>query len=230
MPEASKNLVFVGNNVRASELSASLPEKNVLFGFAFSAGHREKDRVVSIDFRKIMIGPLKSAPFNKDLIRKIFADTGYQVIYQPNMEDYLLCHAAFVVPVVFACYKTEGNLKKLRHENDYLNQVLDATIEGYRAVEKAGHEILPQSDKNYEGKKYHRTCFLFLKLMCGTVLGKICVSDHAMNAVDEMSALNEDLKAFFNENGAEYPIWKRLEEDAFLQYKSGKPHEENRTP
>ena len=28
--------------------------------------------------------------------------------------------------------------------------------------------------------------------MCETSLGKICASDHAMNATDEMSALNED--------------------------------------
>ena len=42
--------------------------------------------------------------------------------------------------------------------------------------------------------------------MCATSLGKICASDHAMNAVDEMSALNQDLKAFFEENGAAYPV------------------------
>lgn len=49
--------------------------------------------------------------------------------------------------------------------------------------------------------------------MCATSLGKICVSDHAMNATGEMSALNRDLKQFFDETGAEYPVWKSLEED-----------------
>lgn len=34
-----------------------------------------------------------------------------------------------------------------------------------------------------------------------------------MNAVDEMSALNWDLKRFFDENGAEYPVWKELEKE-----------------
>lgn len=54
----------------------------------------------------------------------------------------------------------------------------------------------------------------FFKLMCATSLGKICASDHAMNAVDEMSALNQDLKAFFEENGAAYPAWRELEQEA----------------
>ena len=28
-----------------------------------------------------------------------------------------------------------------------------------------------------------------------------------------MSALNRDLKEFFDENGAQYPVWKELEKD-----------------
>ena len=43
--------------------------------------------------------------------------------------------------------------------------------------------------------------------------GSLCASDHAMNAVDEMSALNRDLKAFFDENGAKYSVWQELEQE-----------------
>ena len=32
-----------------------------------------------------------------------------------------------------------------------------------------------------------------------------------MNAINEMSALNRDLKRFFDENGAVYPVWHGLE-------------------
>ena len=48
----TKNIVFVGNDLRASALSASLPEKNVMFAFASSAGHREREYVASIDLKK----------------------------------------------------------------------------------------------------------------------------------------------------------------------------------
>lgn len=107
----TKNIVFVGNNVRAKELAASLPEKNVLFAFSLSAGHRESDRVVSIDLKKITIGQLVGEPSNEQLIGRIFEGTKYKVVYEPNIGDYLLCHAAFVLPAAFACYKTDGNLK-----------------------------------------------------------------------------------------------------------------------
>ena len=209
----TKNIVFVGNNVRAKEIAALLPEKNVLFAFALSAGHREKDHVASVDLKKITIGQLLTAPAQEALIRQIFDGTKYKVVYEPNMEDYLLCHAAFVLPAAFACYKTDGNLKKLKGNTAYLNRLIDANIEGYRAIFNAGHEILPKADKDFESAEYRKTCLRFFKLMCATSLGKICASDHAMNAVDEMSALNRDLKHFFDENGAEYPIWKELEKE-----------------
>ena len=210
----TKNIVFVGNNVRPRALVAALPGKNVLFAFALSAGHRESDRVVSIDLKRITVGQLSGAASHAELIGEIFRGTKYKVVYEPNMEDYLLCHAAFVMPAAFACYKTDGNLKKLRGNTTYLNRLIDANIEGYRAIKNAGHEILPKADADFESKKYRKTCLQFFKLMCATSLGKLCASDHAMNAIDEMSALNRDIKRFFDENGADYPVWQELEAEA----------------
>ena len=208
-----KNIIFVGNNVRAAETAALLPEKNVMFAFTSAAGHRESDRVASADLRKITIGPLGGAPSQEALVGEIFGGTRYKVEYEPNIGDYLLCHAAFVVPAAFACYKTDGDLKKLKGNTAYLNRLIDANIEGYRAIRSAGHEILPKGDKDFEGAAYRKTCLRFFKLMCATSLGKICASDHAMNAVEEMSALGRDLERFFAENGAEYPVWKALEKE-----------------
>lgn len=211
---ATKNIVFVGNDVRAAEVAALLPEKNVMFAFVSAAGHRERDRVVSVDLRKITIGQLRGAPSNEALIGQIFAGTKYKIAYESNMEDYLLCHAAFVLPAAFACYKSDGDLKRLKGDTAYLNRLIDANIEGYRAIRNAGHAILPKEDADFEGAAYRKTCLRFFKLICATSLGKICVSDHAMNAVEEMSALNRDLKRFFDENGAAYPVWQALEKEA----------------
>ena len=210
----AETIVFVGNNVRAGALAASLPEKNVLFAFASSAGHREPDRVCSIDLKKITIGPCRGERSEEALIKEIFVGTKYKVVYEPHMEDYLLCHAAFVLPAAFACYKTDGDLKKLKGNTAYLSRLIDANIEGYRAIRSAGYEILPKSDAEFESDAYRRTCLRFFKFLCATSLGKLCVSDHAMNAADEMGALDRDLKRFFDETGAAYPVWRELEAEA----------------
>lgn len=210
----SKNIVLVGNNVRAREYAGLLPGKNVLFAFGMSAGHREADRIVGIDMKKITIGQLRDAPSNEDLIHVVFDGTGYKVVYEPNMEDYLLCHAAFVLPAALACYHADGDLRRLKRDRAYLNLLIDANIEGYRAIEKGGHAILPEADQSYESASYRRLCYAFYRLMCATPLGRICASDHAMNAVDEMSALNRDMKAYFEKVEAPYEAWKQVEKTA----------------
>ncbi len=212
---SSKNIVFVGNNLSPEALVEKLPGKNVLFGFSMAAGHREKDRVASISLHKITIGQLKNVRSNEQLIREIFAGTKVKATYQPNMGDYLLCHAAFVTPVAFACYYTDGDLKRIKKNKAYLNQIIDANIEGYSAIENAGHEILPDPDKNYHSRRYRRMCYTVYKIMCATVIGKICASDHALNATEEMSALNEGLKKFFDAHRAVCPNYRKLEKDAW---------------
>lgn len=162
----TKNIVFVGNNVRAAELAASLSEKNVMFAFTSAAGHRENDRVASVDLKKITVGTLSGAPSCEEFIGQIFEKTKYKVTYEPNMGDYLLCHAAFVLPAAFACYKTDGDLKKLKGNTEYLERMIDANIEGYRAIRNAGHEILPSSDAEFEGAAYRKTCLRFFRLVC----------------------------------------------------------------
>ena len=111
------------------------------------------------------MGQIASAPSNEALIGRIFEGTKYKVAYEPNMGDYLLCHAAFVLPAAFACYKTDGDLKKLKGNTAYLSRMIDANIEGYRAIRSAGHTILPKEDREFEGDAYHKTVMRFFKLM-----------------------------------------------------------------
>lgn len=210
----SKNIVFVGNNLAVRECEEKLKGKNVMFAFSLAAGHREKDRVVSFTMKKITIGQRKESPSNEKLIESIFGDTKIKAVYEPNMEDYLLCHAAFVVPVGFACYYCMGDLKKIKNDKVYLNRIIDANIDGYRAIEKAGHQILPASDQDYNSRKYRRLCYAVYKIMCSTRIGKICASDHAMNAAEEMLALDNGLKKFFEETGAHVPAYLKLEKEA----------------
>ena len=210
----SENIALIGNDPCAPAYREKLKGKNVLFGFYMAAGHREPDRVVSISLKKITIGQLRDDPANEDLIRRIFDGTKIKAIYEPNMEDYLLCHAAFVMPIGFACYHSDGDLKKISRDKVYLHRIIDANIEGYQAIESAGHEILPASDKDYHSEKYRKLCYRVYRIMCSTVIGKICASDHAMNAVEEMAAVNEGLKRFFDAHQASYPTYRELEADA----------------
>jgi 2-dehydropantoate 2-reductase len=209
----SQNIIFVGNNLSVKNIILRLPEKRVMFAFASSAGHRENDKVVSVDLKRITIGEIKGSTPDKALIESIFKGTKYKIIYEPNMEDWLLCHAAAVIPAAFACYYTDGDLKKVKKDKEYLIKLVDAVIEGYSAIKSAGHSLLPKSEESFQTKKFKRVNYRLYKLLAATFMGKICVSDHAMNAVDEMGKLALDLQKFMDECGVAYPVWAELKQN-----------------
>lgn len=54
------------------------------------------------------------------------------------MNDYLKTHACAVLPLVFASYKVNGNLKLLTQDKEYSILIMDAIIEGYNIHKKTG--------------------------------------------------------------------------------------------
>ena len=210
---ASRNIVFVGNNLKTDELTSALSEKTVLFAFAMSAGHREKDYIRSVSLNKITVGNTKGTSSQENFIRNVFSGTNFKVVYESNMTDWLICHAASVIPIAFACYYANGDIKKLRRDKVYVNRIMDATIAAYTVLEDNGHEIMPDSDKDFRNPKFKKKYLPFYQFIFATKLGKLCTSDHAMNAVDEMSALNRDFKTYIGQYGDIPKQWTDLERD-----------------
>ena len=208
----SKTVIFIGNNLMTDELMAELPDKTVMFGFASSAGHREKDHIRSVTLNRLTIGA-KDEASGKSIVDKVFCNTILKISYEQNMTDWLLCHAAAVIPIAFACYYTQGDLRKIKRDKDYLRRVMDATLAAYRVLEENGHELLPDTEKEYRDPRYRKKYLPFYQIICATKLGKLCTSDHAMNAVDEMSALNNDFKNYLLRYGDVPQVWLDLERD-----------------
>ena len=73
------------------------------------------------------------------------------------------------VLLAFACYQTDGDLKKLRGNTAYLSRMLDANIGGYRAIRNAGHAILPKEDADFEGAACRRICRSVYHISAGSV-------------------------------------------------------------
>jgi len=209
----SELLIFNGNNPTATVLASQFPDKTVLFSFAEVGGNRDGDKVNSFNLHKMTIGGLTKRIEDQNLIRDIFGNTKIRTVYEPNMGDYLISHAAFVVPVCFACYHTDGNLKKIKNDKEYIHRIIDANIECYRAIEKLGHSVLPESDQAYNTPKWRRTVHLFYRFMASCSLGKLVASDHALSAVEEMAALSDDLEVMINKAGTGSDAFDELKVD-----------------
>lgn len=202
----SKNIVFVGNNMTVEKYE-NLENKNVLFAFFSAAGKKYDGYINSICLNKIEIGRTDGKDVSDKFITSIFAGAKIKVTIDNKMNDYLKTHACAVLPLVFASYRANGNLKLLKKDKAYSLDIMDAIIEGYDVLKKAGYEILPKGE--YEtcvNKK--KFCAWMYRFMFSNFIGKLCISDHAMSAREEFMMLESEFEKLKNETGIGYMKYK----------------------
>lgn len=204
----SKNIVFVGNNMNA-EKYMNLKDKNVLFAFFMAAGKKYDGYIDSICLNKIEIGRTDGKDISNEFIKSIFKDTKIKLIIDNKMNDYLKTHACAVLPLVFASYKVNENLKLLKNDKKYSLKIMDAIIEGYDVLKKLGYEILPKGEyENCVNKK--KMCAFIYRFMFSNFIGKMCISDHAMSAKDEFILLENEFEKLKKKAKIETKVYDEL--------------------
>ena len=211
-------VILVGNNPSAARmeeelLSLSPNKKQVLFGFQGTAGVREADHVTCVSLGGSMtLGGLHHEPDAavKQKLKIAFGDTSYQLQWMDDMEGWLYCHAAFILPVVYISYRLNCDLTKANLAE--MTEVLSASEEGYNLVKASGIPIRPKGDEMFFGsevKKAAVRCTLYI--MAKTSLGKLCATDHCRNAVTEMEWLDKQFEELRKKNpDFPMPVWDSL--------------------
>lgn len=213
----SKNIVFVGNNMNA-EKYINIKDKNVLFAFFMAAGKKYDGYINSICLNKIEIGRTDGKDISNEFIKSIFKETKIKLTIENKMNDYLKTHACTVLPLVFASYKVDGNLKLLKKDKEYSLLIMDAIIEGYDVLKKLGYEILPKGEyENCVNKK--EKCAFIYRFMFSNFIGKMCISDHAMSAREEFILLDNEFEKLKKKSKLETKVYDKLRLD-FLNYKN----------
>jgi len=222
--EASGLYVLVGNNPAADETQRYIDEhsgtpKRVVFGFQMSGGRRENGRVIAIypGFSKLAgkmtVGSLKGDDSYKSLLERAFSGTNYRISHSGNIDAWLKCHAAFVLPICFACYISGGRLERVARDRRTLSRVIDAIDEAYRMAEACGYPVEPKEDGEFV-RNHRFKCYMMLKVMAATPVGKLAASDHAMSARDEMQRIYDDFRRLKKRAGILSPDWDELAQKA----------------
>lgn len=212
----SKNIVFVGNNISV-EKYMNIQNKNVLFAFFMAAGKKYDGYINSICLNKIEIGRTDGKNISGEFIKSIFQKTKIKVTIENKMNDYLKTHACAVLPLVFASYKVNGNLKLLKKDKDYSLLIMDAIIEEYNVLKQLGYEILPQGEyENCVNKK--SLCAFIYRFMFSNFIGKLCISDHAMSAREEFLLLEQEFEKLKKKSKLETKVYDQLKVE-LLNYK-----------
>lgn len=211
----SEYIVFVGNDPHAKQVVEALqrPADRIAFGFQNNGGRREHDRVVSVHVGAGMtvggaISPL-SGVFRQRL-QTAFDGVKYKLTFYSDMDEWLKCHLALILPVCYVCYACGGDLHRASKEQR--TAILDAAYEGCVMLKAAGIPVNDAENTDYykPGAPDRRKMEAMILAMCKTPLGQLCASDHAMHAVAEMRYLDEAFEVLRQQAGATMPMWEKL--------------------
>lgn len=211
-------LVLVGNDVTPAEIEKHIKEnatgvKKILFGFQATGGKKEENRYICERLGGGMaLGQLhgETNPKVKKWVQRLFEGTDYKLSWQGDMESYLLCHVAAILPLGYLSYICGGNLRK--STDVQRKMMLEASHEAYEFLKAKGITIYPVNDDKYfeKGMCGRLMGFLYF-VMAKTKIGDLAACEHCRNAVSEM----EQLDLFYEKLMEGYPAekmktWRKL--------------------
>ena len=211
-------VVLVGNSLHVDEELAYLqehaPQKTVLFGFQATAGRREADHVecARAGASGLTVGAAhgETPTAARETLDRVFAKGSYKPAYRTDMRDWLVCHAAAVLPFCYVAYRCDCDLTKA--SKDDLTKLVDASGEAYGALSALGFHILPEGEEGFYKPGVKRALWqLILRIIANTAIGRLCVTDHCRAATHEMRELDHDFMALVDELPSRHmPTWDAL--------------------
>ena len=211
----SEFFVFVGNQPHARSVLQAMqrPADKIAFGFQNNGGCRENGQVISVHAGIGMTVGGATAPLSgtfRQRLQAAFAGVKYKLTFYSDMDEWLKCHIAFILPVCYVCYACNGDLT--RASKQQRAAILDAAYEGCEMLKALGIPVNDAENTDYykPGTAGRRKMDAMVLAMAKTPLGRLCASDHAMHAVKEMQYLDEAFEALRKQAGTAMPMWEKL--------------------
>ena len=215
-------VILVGNNMNPAGmekaiLSGTVCEKQVLFGFQVTAGKRDLDEGLLVCERlgagNMDLGGLHRLPdeATRSKLNNAFAGTGYKLNWQPDMEAYLICHLAAILPIGYLAYASGGDMRASTGAQRKLMRL--ASREAFAMLKAQGVPILPAGDDRYyaPGPRGKLMQFLYFVMAKNKTIGDLVACEHCRNAYEEMEMLDAAfMEVIARTPDAPMPHWHAL--------------------
>ncbi|MDK9846807.1 MULTISPECIES: ketopantoate reductase family protein [Staphylococcus] len=195
----SENIIFIGNNMNPKLLQSTLTQqsnhlKHITFGFLMTGGSREASHINILRFNagELKVGNMHGEITFSDKLNSIFKNAKIKLTYEQNFEDWLMSHAALVLPL---------NMLFILKQNQNTNaqtltkETIAAFTELHQLLEHKGHTIKPKAQsiifKNFKGLS---------NIVLKTVMN-IGLINQTQGSFKELEALYNDVKVL-NQNTA----------------------------
>jgi 2-dehydropantoate 2-reductase len=201
------DVLFFGNTIgREAELTGALGERAV-FGFPAAGGVRDGPvvRYVLIKQQTTMVGEQNSIRTTRaKQLQAVFDDAGFDTKISTNIENGMLGHTAFVVPIAFALYRAGTDARRLANDTDTMRLMVRATREAFTALRASGNTEIPTNLQTL----YHLptgVVVAYWRRVFASPRGELWFAAHSRAAVKEMRLLADELIAALRDIGRPAP-------------------------
>jgi 2-dehydropantoate 2-reductase len=209
MQNQSPSVVFMVNTASGpDEWVASLGATRVMLGFVFAGGRREGSliRAMRVKGRASPFGEADGATTER--LRKlvnIFNHAGLKAKAIPNMPDWLVTHAALVVPLAMPILKHGCDTYALARSREDMRMLANAIYETIAVVRATGRRIVPASAAILDVLPRFVVAKILSALLSSRV-GEIGAGWHCSQAPDEMLQLARELKELVGRSDISAPV------------------------
>jgi 2-dehydropantoate 2-reductase len=202
------DVLFFGNIAgRQPQLIETLGDR-ALFGFPAAGGVREGPviRYVLIGQQQTMLGEPTGEPTRRTAhLKTLLHGAGFPTTMTANMDDWLLGHAAFVVPIAFALYRVGTDASRLAADRDTLRLMVRATRQAFQALRSIGNAEIPANLRTLYLRLPAAFAATYWRRVLAGPRGELWFAAHTRAAPEEMRALAEDLQAAVCRTGRPAP-------------------------
>ena len=206
------DVLFFGNTAsRQAELTAALGERAV-FGFPAAGGTRDGPVVkyVLISQQKTMLGePDGTTSPRVRHLQSVLNEAGFPTLISANIEDWLMAHAAFVVPIAFALYRVGVNPARLAADPASMRLMVLATRQAFTALRANGNDEIP-TNLRILYRLPTRVVIGYWRRVLNSPRGELWFGAHSRAAPEEMRDLADKLQEALLHTGHPTPDLKRL--------------------
>lgn len=189
----TQNIIFVGNNtnphkLRETVLKQSKTSKNVSFGFLMTGGNRNDSTTTVIRFNagELKVSHLEEKIPSQNKLYKIFKDLPIKLTYEANFEDWLMSHAAMIIPLNTGI--ALKNQYKGKQQQQLINNIIKSYNELHLLIEQSNYKIIPKVQAIFF-KKFKFIAHPMLKFLLN-----IKVMNQIQGSNSEVTSLYQDIK------------------------------------
>ena len=213
--KGTPNVLFLVNNAQGpAELIQALGSERVLLGFPGAGGQR-LDGIVryKLTARSLQVTTIGERDGQKteriEAIARMLEKAGFPVAISDQMDAWLKTHAVVVSPVANALYLAGGSNYRLARTRDGLLLMIRAVKEGLRALHALDVPITPVKYRLLEWIP-EPLLLAVLRIGFATPQAELVLARHANAARDEMSVIDEEVRALARRSGVATPAMNAL--------------------